>query len=348
MADIYRNVKELKNESFQKYLYCKKNPYIQNLLDILRIKHVTSKPIMIVVETINECNNNCIICGKQFCSRKTNIMSIELFDKVLRDYSDMGGGYLSLTPQVGEIFLDPLLQKRLEIIKSYPEISGISVTTNGILADKYDKPTLKRIINSFKRVHISIYGIDRLEYQAMTRRQTYDRMIKSVKKILEVAETAQIAFGFRFLKDRTPQEIENWMISNFNQTLSYGFTNQYVNLGGGVNTDLIKLPYSATWKLKKVQNNSPCIHPLFVCRIFSDGNVSFCGCVDFNHIEDFALGNLNNQSLVEIYNSKKNQMLWDSPNFITNACKCCTHYSSISEYENLLDHFKSPIFFIGG
>jgi len=348
MVDIYCNIPEVKKEIFNQFLYTKNKNFRDRLLELIGIKRMISRPVMIVIETINKCNNNCIICGNQYCTRKKQIMSIDLFEKLLQDYVKMGGGYISLTPQVGEIFLDPFLQQRLEKIKNYPEILGISVTTNAVLADKFDGQNFKNIINSFMRIHISIYGLDESEYSMMTRRNTYHRMVNSVRKIIEASETCNIAFGFRFIKTHTQQEIENWMIQNFGKIIHYGWTNEYMNWGGGIKTDLIELPSSAQWKSKCDRLKSACIFPFFVYRIFPDGNVSFCGCVDFNNAEEFALGDINKQTLLEIFNSEKNQKLWDFPHFIPVTCQNCTHYAPISDYENLIDLFKSPLFAIGG
>src|ERR1700704_696229 len=66
------------------------------------IRHVS-------IETTNICNANCVFCAYQYQTRPTGIMSVELFRKIIDEYSELGGGELGLTPTVG----DPLIDKHL-------------------------------------------------------------------------------------------------------------------------------------------------------------------------------------------------------------------------------------------
>ena len=134
-----------------------------------------SRPLMMSCETINICNNKCIICTNRLDTQKKEIMSMELFEKVLKDYSEMGGGKLSLTPRTGELFLDPHLADRLRLIRKYPKITGLSVTTNAVLADQFNEHDLRFIVNNFEKIQISTYGLDEEEYFTMTQRNVYSK-----------------------------------------------------------------------------------------------------------------------------------------------------------------------------
>ena len=89
------------------------------------------RPLAISVETINICNNDCIICPYSAQTRKRRTMAMDLFEKAIRDYQEIGGGPVSLTPLVGEAFLDKHLLRRLRFMKQAPSITKVSVTTNG-------------------------------------------------------------------------------------------------------------------------------------------------------------------------------------------------------------------------
>src|SRR5260221_2881 len=97
-------------------------------------------------------------------------MPMELFEKAVQDYSDMGGGFLSLTPVVGDVFLDKLLPERLRLLEKYPAIRDIGMTTNAVMVYQYNDSNLRFILNRFSRISISVYGMAPDEYSLMTQR----------------------------------------------------------------------------------------------------------------------------------------------------------------------------------
>jgi MoaA/NifB/PqqE/SkfB family radical SAM enzyme len=280
-------------------------------------------------------------------TRKKEIMPLKLFEKVLQDYSDMGGGKLSLTPKQGDIFFDKFLLNRLDLIKKYPKISGISVTTNAILSDQLTDQELKRVIDSFERIHISIYGIDEEEYSLMTQRDTYNRMLKNVQRIISLIDNVDsIIFGFRFLKLHSSHEVEEWIMQHFHKKINYGETNIYMDWGGSINSTN-SLPFQGIWRQRK-EGQSQCLIPLSACMIYSNGDVSFCSCNDFDIKDEFLLGNISKKSLTEIINSPKNRQLWSSPTNLPVSCKKCVSYRPFSDVDKYSFMFEKPIDFIGG
>lgn len=337
--DIYQNFSEIDLTPLTDYIYapgscdgsatrCNKN---KNFL--FDTDERTSRPIMVRVEPVNICNNNCIICTKQVSSRKPVVMELSVFEKILHDYSAIGGGRISLTPTGGDVFLDPLLLPRLELLKKYPKIQGISFTTNAVYSDTCSDPDLSDVLSHFDRIHISVYGLDAEEYSLMTRRNTYSRMVEGIKRIIRLKkESTDLAIGFRLLKRRSNAELDSWLLSNFSSLFTYGFTHEYYNWGDGV-ICASPLPFDATW-IPPVCNNTRCLYPLIACQIFSDGNVSFCPCEDYDGVDELNLGNIKKMTLREIINSEKNRALWDSSQKIPEFCKHCnahTPFPSIDE-----------------
>lgn len=302
---------------------------------------------MIICETVNICNNDCIICAHSKMTRKKVTMPLNLFEKVLRDYSDMGGGKLSLTPMIGDIFLDKFLIERLEMVSQYPKITGLSVTTNAIVSDKFSDAELKFILEKFERVHISIYGLDNEEFQIMTRRSHYSRMLNNVKKIIEINPNKKsVAFGFRFLKKHAESEIRSWIIKNFHCEIPFSSTREYSNWANAVDTS-IKLPFAGEW-IPSRENTEPCIIPLFACQIFSNGDVSYCACTDFDINEELKLGNVTKDRLIDILNSDKAKRLMKSDTGMPDYCRYCTFHKPMTELIQNKHAIQNPIEFIGG
>ncbi len=323
----------------------------KEIIDIQKYKKYltvgdTSRPIMIICETVNICNNNCIVCANSKMSREKMWMTNKIFEKVLADYRNMGGGAFSLTPVIGDIFLDPLLLDRIESLKKYPTISPLSVTTNAVASDRFGGADLKVILDTLDLIHISIYGLDREEYFAFSRKDNYHRMVESLKNFLRVGISREkFKFGFRLLKKRTVEQIEQWIQENFGVSIEFAFTYQYSNWG--ILDTTTKLPYDAEW-IEPIEIKSPCLIPLVACQVFANGDVSFCHCDDFNINEELRLGNVQDASLLAIYNSNKTKALWNFEKNIPDFCRNCSFYKPIVDIEKYGYIFDNPSEFIGG
>ena len=350
IMDVYRNVAHLKNVPYAEYLLYKKERYsflnkLSKLKDLDILYEDLSRPIMLDCETINTCTNNCIICAYGTMKRDKMIMPMQRFEKVLHDYSEMGGGFLSLTPK-GEIFLDPFLLERLSLLENYPKIRGVSVTTNAVPVDSFSDRDLSRVLNSFIRIHVSIYGLDSEEYSLMTRRDFYSRVVSNINKIFELMDRdkTMLCFGFRLLKKHSKKDIDNWIKNNFGTyDIPYGYTYTYTNFRGAVD-DKIPLPFEGKWQ-KRAQGKGHCLMPLLEGVIYSNGDVTYCPCTEFDIIEEFRLGNIDDRSLGEIFNSKKNEELWSK---MPKTCLSCPFYAPITDNSQLLSAFDDPISHIGG
>jgi MoaA/NifB/PqqE/SkfB family radical SAM enzyme len=347
--DVYKNVDHLKNYHYNKYILYKKEkyPHLNRLPILSRLKifdmlyPIRSRPIMLDCETINTCTNDCIICAYGMMKRDKIVMPLERFEKVLNDYSSMGGGYLSLTPR-GEVFLDPLLMERISLLNKYPRIKGISVTTNAVPIDRFSDRSLRQLLKSFIRIHISIYGLDSEEYSLMTRRDFYSRMVSNINKIIEFVDRdkTSICFGFRLLKAHSEKDIVDWLQKNLGTAdLPFGYTYTYTNWRGAFSDPL---PFEGKWQ-ERAQGKCHCIMPLIEGVVYSNGDVSYCPCTEFDIIEEFKLGNIDDQSLSDIFNSDKNRDLWSN---LPKTCLTCSYYHPITQLP--LSAFQDPVSLIGG
>jgi len=306
-----------------------------------------SRPAMLICETINSCNNNCVICANAIMTRRKEIMSMKIFEEIIRSYIDMGGGRLSLTPVVGDIFMDPLLSERIALIKQYKlkGITSLSVTTNAVLAIKYPEPELKSILGQFDKIFISIYGLDADEYRQMTQRDSFEDMIQSVKTLQRLIDKPEkISFGFRLLRDYTANGLDLWIRDHFNRRVVFQAMNTYANWG---RPDALQpLPGFARW-IPITENASQCLIPLIAMQVFSNGNVSFCSCDDYDADEELSLGNIRDAGLIELYNREKVRNLWNFATGMPLFCKRCSFHRPISQF-NICSLLENPLDFIGG
>lgn len=302
---------------------------------------------MLICETVNICNNSCIMCPYDQMTRSKQAMSMSLFKKVLSDYSEIGGGKLSLTPVVGEVFLDSNLVERIKLMRDFPSITGVSITTNASAVERVNNQDLASIVNGLERIHISIYGIDAQEYTTITRRNTFDCMLNGIRRIVEArTNNSQISLGFRLLKHRTQAEIEDWIQQTCKYLPDYGLTYSYANWAGSIDT-AIPLPFDGKW-ISPQKNYEQCLIPLIAVQVFSDGRVSFCPCPDYDANPELSLGSISTTALAEIINSSRNCELWDFSSHMPEICKGCTFHKNLNDQNQLKLLLNDPNAYIGG
>lgn len=312
------------------------------------------RPIMLICETVNICNHHCIICAYDNQTRQKKQMPMDMFQAVLDQYVEMGGGNLSLTPMVGDIFMDKLLLDRLQLIERYrPSIRHLSVTTNAGFVKKYSDDELSYLLNRFDTVSISVYGIDSEEFLAMTKRNTYNDTLAGIDRILRFAVN-RVKINFRCLKDRSDAELKAWFAAfPHSQTskanVSFGTNNRSYANWGVLDTG-ISLPFGATWiKPPTEPKKHQCGIPLLAMQVYSNGNVSFCACDDFDNNDELFLGNVMETSLLEMFNSEKARQLWDWKAYGVPAfCNQCTFFASLESVVRTPDVFDDPLVCVGG
>jgi MoaA/NifB/PqqE/SkfB family radical SAM enzyme len=324
--------------------------------DVLR-HNGASRPIYLRIETVNTCNNNCIVCAYRDQSRVKAIMPMSLFRKGVLDYAEMGGGFLSLTPLVGDIFLDRYLLERLEFLRTIPEIRSLGVTTNGAMAHRFDDAELAAVLQRFDRLSLSIYGTDPLEYEAMTQRPTYQRMLDGIRRMLEFSPN-RVSLEFRLLYKKTTEELHDWVMREVKPAFGSrvpsdmfainSVITDYANWGI-YNSTNTPLPGDARWFQPPDGGERPqCLIPIFACIIFSNGNVSFCPCDNFDDTEELRLGNIQQQRLVDLYNSPTVRRLWNwrscgTPEF----CKSCSFHIGLDLLRSDPTILKDPHKIVG-
>lgn len=310
------------------------------------------RPLYLRIETVNTCNNNCVICAYRDQNRPKTIMPMALFRKAVLDYVDMGGGFLSLTPLVGDVLMDRYLLERLDFLKSLPEIRSLGVTTNGAMAHRFDDDELRAVIQNFDHLSLSIYGTDATEYKAMTQKPTYERMLAGIRRIIDLSRT-KVSLEFRLLHKKTTEQLHDWIARDVKPTRSDGYfinsnITDYANWGI-YDQNNTPLPGDAKWFATPRQGERPqCLIPIFACMVYSNGNVSFCPCDNFDDVAELRLGNIRDQRLADLYNSPAARRLWNwrrcgTPEF----CRSCSFHIGLDVLRNDPDILANPHKIVG-
>jgi sulfatase maturation enzyme AslB (radical SAM superfamily) len=298
------------------------------------------RPLYMTVETVNLCNNVCVFCAYRDHERPKTFMSMDVFEKAVRDYVEVGGGYLSLTPLVGDVFMDRYLLQRYEVLSHFPEITGSGFITNAAMAHRFDDAELSFILSRTTRLGISVYGIDADEYRQITGRDTYDHLCDGIRRLVELSRPDQIIwFYFRLLHQSGEDELRDWIRdtigaqfydANATRLKYHSAIHHYANWGryNEINTPL---PGDAKWiEFKPRARREQCMVPALSYLVFAEGTVSFCSCDNYNDASELRLGHIMESSLAELCRSEKARRLWNwwlygTPKF----CQGCSfHWSA--------------------
>lgn len=310
------------------------------------------RPLALMIETVNICNNDCIICPYSAQTRRKQTMPLWIFDKIVQEYSAMGGGPVGLTPMVGEVFLDKQLQRRLELLKASPAITRVSAITNASMLYRFSDEALARIVPLFDRLTVSVYGLDADEYKLLTQKDQYEKMIEGIVRLLALTGPENLLLSGRHLKARSPEEINAWVND---VALRAGVNPSSVRFAGTLNYanwsffDVSKsLPHDAKW-LPIPTNRRQCALPLVSAQVLSDGTVSFCACADFNANSALVIGNVTSQSLCDILTSEKVRQLWNwDKHGVPEFCRKCSFHMPVEQVVEIPSAMSEPLATFGG
>ena len=206
------------------------------------------RPIMLFCETVNICNADCVFCPYSAQTRPRGFMTSELFETVLAQYRQIGGGYLTLTPMVGDALVDRLWMERIRMLGGTRERITPSVTTNLYALDRYSDRDVAEMLTVLARIHVSCYGITADECEAITRRRSFDRFVAQARRLLslrqELAAKCDVRIGFRLSRPRTPDELETFLRAKLGVAPPYDSTTTYANWGNAMHG---VLPGEALW-----------------------------------------------------------------------------------------------------
>ncbi|MBF0178191.1 MAG: radical SAM protein [Magnetococcales bacterium] len=298
------------------------------------------------IELTNICNANCIFCGYQYQQRPHATMSDTVFTKALTQYKAMGGKRLVFSPLVGENLVDRHCLQRLEWA-SHLNFENIHFITNGILLEKTDVNRLLR--SGITSMSISMSGFDPDEYMRIYRNRSYPKLMRGIDQLLMANEQSGHRVGIMFLiRSDTPKHV-NLQRPDFisrikpflrcadkasgKQAVEVGFTPFYDSWGGMIKQS--DLP--PEMRLNRIYDSRkiPC-YGTFNLKLLHDGKVEICGCRFSNIVKqnELLIGNINDNALTEIYNSKQSGRFMrrftngDTPHI----CKNCHYYFPVDLY----------------
>lgn len=309
-------------------------------IDILKqiaYKHmlclIKKRPLDINVETVSLCPLKCVFCCNRVYKREYLVMDNGLFEKIIKEYYRMGGGAIGLGSMQSDFLSDPLLLNRIKIIKKYKKKLWLYSTTPLITCKKYSDKELKYILSAFDYLQISAEGYDRESYQIMSGIDGFDIFEEQLKRIKRIKDTysLNVRIGIHF---RTCNR-GKLKVSKFYKEISKIFyiediKDSFFSWFGTIKKE--DLPSGAHLKVTHNDNKCEnCVVPNATLSVQPSGKVVGCGCIDW--LEKYVIGDCKNQTLKEIWKSKRAVKFRNafSEKKIPQICRECGLYAPINK-----------------
>jgi MoaA/NifB/PqqE/SkfB family radical SAM enzyme len=302
---------------------------------IERLRETTShSPLMLQIETTNVCNAACIFCAYPGMKREKGVMSMPLFERIVKEYAEMGGSAVSLTPVVGDALLDPHLLERLRILKAHPAIRQITLTTNGIALEKYSDEEVRSLLESLSCIQVSIGGLDRATYKAMYGTDRFVQVQAAMERLLALKTTvsipANITFAFRTNDWKFTRRFRKQLSGYRQQGVDICHMWAYANYGGQVETGA---KIGLTIVDSQPDKQKTCIFPRIHAAVCWDGTVTACACTDLE-CRQLKIGHIGEEALSGILSGEKRTRILDSfgKDALVDICRKCSAYQPDTDF----------------
>jgi radical SAM protein with 4Fe4S-binding SPASM domain len=296
-----------------------------------RLETLRRVPRGLHVEGTNICNARCVFCAYPQMERKKQTMSMESFARVVQQYLDMGGHHVSLTPIVGDPFVDKHVFERLDHLMALEQVRGISFYTNAILMSPEKSERLMRYASKL-HVHVSWGGFDRETWNTIMGVEKFEAARDAVLAFLATVERTQTKIRFT-LALRCPDSNcvgELWeQLDAFRKRglVEIAGMSDYDSWAGKIEAQALEKVGLAPRKMPYKRGACELLFTKPV--ILADGRVNACACRDVE--AELIVGNVNDKPLKEIWAGREITELIErhERGDYPDVCKRCTYFVSV-------------------
>jgi radical SAM protein with 4Fe4S-binding SPASM domain len=251
------------------------------------------KPLSLQIEPTNYCNVDCSCCSAPLSTRPKGFMRFDLFTRIIDEAILLGVKRILLYLH-GEPLLHPMFEEMLKYIKS--NHLAVTVFTNGmsLSGEKVDR-ILQAGMNSGDYFTISMLGHSKAMHEMIMKRVIHERVVDQTIYFWQSREKLRLNGPIiQVIYQLTPENAHE--LKDFR-------TFWESKVDHVITGDLISYSFSRDEgkKAELALRNRSCKVLWDRMTILWNGDIDMC-CVDING--EYILGNLEKQSLLEIWNSK--------------------------------------------
>jgi MoaA/NifB/PqqE/SkfB family radical SAM enzyme len=266
-------------------------------------------PILAGFNTTGICNARCCYCAYQF-QEPDGVMGMSIYEKGVREFSDMGGGIIGLSPVTGEPLVDPHFTERIESAARFSNLTAVTFDTNGILLKDHTIREALIELSSWIQINmiISLPGFDKAMFERVYNIKWDDAILYGIEELLQANRERNhpIRITFSFQPDRAGVLQE----PNFTSHIL-----PYIDKEDAVMIGLLRDNWCGQIEQKQLSGDMVLMRRLKVrripCEIMLDrhvdilvnGDVRMCGCTygrEGKH-DDLVIGNIQNDSLSDLW-----------------------------------------------
>ena len=296
-----------------------------------RLEELRRIPRGLHVEGTNICNAECVFCAYPLMERRKQTMSMEDFERVVDEYLAMGGRSVSLTPIVGDPFVDKHLFERLDHLVGLEGVRQISFYTNAILMDREKCERLMAYAGKL-HVHVSWGGFDRETWNRIMGVARFEKARDALLDFLEVkaATGADVPFTLAL---RCPDSAcsgplwERLKAYEREGLVEIAGMPDYDSWAGAIAPEALR---EVGLSPRKMPYKRGACELLFTKPVvLANGDVNACACRDVE--AELTVGNVNETPLAEIWAGPgideiiERQERGDFPD----VCRRCTYFVSV-------------------
>src|SRR3972149_10117221 len=258
-------------------------------------------PKKVKIEVTSRCDLNCFFCSRTYKNIKKGDIDKKLLFRIICEMKDLDD------KEIGLFWLgEPLLVKELPAYIEFTKKTGIDyvfITTNGRLANPQK---IKELFNSgLDSIKFSINSGDRKQYYKVCGVDAFDKVISNVRFAYQCRgdnkRPAIYASTIFDLDNRNDFDKVHGLIGSYvDQHYPLRLYGQYTFTEE--EEERFKLANDKVVQRRTLESMLPCWSLFTEPHISFDGYMSACYC---DHDEKFYMGNLNEMSLIEAWQSKK-------------------------------------------
>jgi len=254
-------------------------------------------PRLVHIENTNACPARCIICSMDKMTRKTGIMSFDLFEVLIRECAKQ--------PEVEEVHLhgfgEPLIDKDLPKKVALAKNLGIPrtyIVTNGFLLT--DQKAIELISAGLDGIKFSFYGMTKETYERIHRQLSFDKTVGNIETFFQVRDRLKAinpSVRFQFCPGLAPSQEFAMFLDKWKPFMDADRNDLFYSTGlhnwAGAKEDS---------QLIITETERYCAWPFKDIQILWDGRVIPCV---FDYDGTLSLGDVNKSTIAEIWSSDK-------------------------------------------
>lgn len=305
-------------------------------------------PYNIVMETSSLCNAKCVYCAhsKDLPGFFEGNMTMELFRHIMRDVHDFPHKVkLFEMFGFGEPLCNPNLAEMISIARKEKVVEKINFTTNGLL---FNKENIDQILKAgVDTIRVSLQGLDSQTYEKVCGvKINFNRYINNLRYLYEHRGNCKIRMKIADVSIKDIPDGRKIFENIFGPIADSIFVERIIPIYDAVDysDDVYKSAINGREDIQQNQFHKVCQRPFYRLRVGADGKVTAACCDTPN---DIYLGDINEQSLLDIWNGQKRKALLkmqlEGRRFDVPECKNCILPNDITNEADVLDPWADDI-----